>query len=419
VGLIRQFIENRSTLANPAPWFHDAMSGPRSYTGRSVGADDAMRSMAVLACVKILAESVASLPLPVYKRLGAGGKERAPSHPLYPLLHDLPNPEITSMELREVLMAHLGLWGNAYCEVVRDELLRPVQLWPLSPNRVKPARGPDGALVYGVKRGNGSTVSLRADQVWRIKGFGTDSYSGLSPIGQAREAIGLALATEEFGARFFGNGRPSGVLKHKGQLSKDGQDRLKASWESAHNGLSNSHRVAILEEGMEWQQMGIPPEDAQFLETRKFQVAEIARLYRVPLHMVGDLDRSTNNNIEHQSIEFVVHTLRPWLVRIEHTVNRDLLTPFERKRYFAEFLIDGLLRGDSFTRAQALQIQRQNGVINADDWREIENMNPLPDGQGQTYIVPANMQKLDQIGQQMNASNDAQGNTKAKEGQAE
>lgn len=364
-----------------------------SVTGKSVTQDSSLRVTAVFACVKILAETVSSLPLPVYKRLAGGGKERWPSHPLYPLLHDLPNPEMTAMDLRENMMAHLCLWGNAYAEIQYDGAGRRTAIWPLRPDRVSPVRQENGSLVFEVRLPNRmDPVVLPSWRVWWVRGFGTEGLVGLSPIAYAREAVGLAMATEEYGARFFGNdSRPGGALRHPGKLSPEAAQRMKRGWEEAHSGLSNSHRVAVLEEGVEWQAIGIPPDDAQFLETRKYQVTEIARLFRVPPHMLADLDRATFSNIEHQSIEFVVYSLRPWLVRIEQSIKRDLMSGSERNEYFAEHLVDGLLRGDIASRYQAYSIGRQNGWLSADDVRNLENMNPLPGGAGKAYWMPVNM----------------------------
>lgn len=398
MSIIGQMLKKRSsTLSNRefAGWLTGEV---RSASGVQVTPDTAMRSTAVYGSVRILAETVASLPLFLYKRIGKA-KEKAPEHPLYSLLHDLPNPEMTSFELREMLMGHLALRGNAYCYLVRDDFgIQVKEIWPLRPDRIEIIRSDDQRLVYIYRLPNGESRVLREEDVWHIRGFGNDGVKGMSPISFAREAIGLSLATEEFGARFFGNGSQlGGVLQTEGQLSREAQERLKEQWEKLHTGLSNAHRVAILEEGLKWQQVGIAPEDGQFLETRKFQVAEIARIFRVPPHMLADLDRATFSNIEHQSIEFVVHTIRPWLVRWEQSIKRDLLLPSERDTYFAEFLVDGLLRGDIKSRYEAYAVGRQNGWLSANDIRQMENMNPLPDGQGEQYLIPLNMIPADQV----------------------
>jgi len=377
-------------------WLRSVGLWSDTASGVNVNEQIAMTYTAVWACVRILAESVASLPLVVYRRLPNGGKERAPDHRLYGLLHDLPNSENTSVELREMLQAHLALWGNAYCEKEFDQAGRVVALWPLRPDLVRVERVA-GELVYEINMPSGGRQILPAERVMHIRGLTHDGMIGYSPICQAREAIALGLATQQFGSAFFGNGaRPGGVLEHPGALSDKARKNLLESWENMHSGLQNAQRVAILEEGMKYAPIGIPPEEAQFLETRKFQVTEIARIFRIPPHMLADLDRATFSNIEHQSLEFVVHTLRPWLVRWEQAINRDLFLPEERKTYFAEHLIDGLLRGDIQSRYQAYATGRQQGFLSANDIRAMENMNPIDNGD--IYLVPLNMVPANQIG---------------------
>lgn len=400
IPIISKLFERRYSISD-LDRLLDARFGVPTATGIPVNESTAMRSTAVFACVRILAETIASLPLSVYRRLPEGGKERAQDHYLYPVLHDQANPEMTSFELREALMGHLALWGNAYAEIQRDNGGRVVALWPLRPDRMRVARESD-KIVYRYRLPKGEEVLLSADRVLHTRGLSPDGLVGYSPIRLCCEAIGLALATEEFGARFFGNdARPGVVLKHPQKLGDVAYNRLKESWNEQHQGLTNAHRVAILEEGIDIKEVGIPPEDAQFLQTREFQLEEVARIFRVPLHLVGDLKHATFSNIEHQSIEFVVHTIRPWLVRWEQAINVRLLGETERRIYFAEFLVDGLLRGDTKARNEALAIQRQNGIINADEWREIENMNPQPDGQGKIFLVPLNMVPADQVGKEV------------------
>lgn len=390
--------EKRSGLANPQAWLVDMFTGgTKSATGLNVTPDRALQASAVYACVRVLAETIASLPLHVYKRL-ARGKEKATDHYLYPILHDAPNPEMTSFEFRETMMGHLCLRGNAYAEKVIDRAGRVKELWPLNPDRVTVER--DKAtkqLVYTVTiPDEARKVELGSDRILHIRGLSGDGIIGYSPIKLARESIGLSLATEEYGARFFGNGsRPGGVLEHPGKLGAEARKNLKKSWEDMHQGLEQSHRIAILEEGLKWHQIGIAPEEAQYLETRQHQTTDIARIFRVPPHMIGDLTRSTNNNIEHQGIEFAVYTMTPWCVRFEQGF-RQRLFDVDDTNYFAEFLINGLLRGDINSRYNAYAIGRQWGWLSADDIRELENQNPLPDGQGKTYLLPLNMVPADQ-----------------------
>ena len=386
--------EKRDHPANPSPWLLEGI-GADTSSGIVVTPENSLTYSAVYAAVRVLAESVSSLPLILYERLQRG-KQRASAHPLYSILHDSPNPEMTALEFIETGQAHLALWGNFYAEIEYNMAGQVVGLWPLMPNQMTVDRF-GGQLFYNYQLPSGQKVRLQAYQILHVRGLGSNGIVGYSPITLARQSIGLGLAAEKFGSAFFGNGaRPGIVLEHPGQISEDAQKRLKDSWEQKHRGLENAHRVAILEEGMKIEEIGIPPEDAQFLQTRQFQVTEIARIYRIPPHMLADLTRATFSNIEQQSIEFVVHTLRPWLVRWERRINLSLLSQVDRQRLFSEFLVDGMLRGDTPSRYQAYSIARQWGWLSANDVREIENMNPV-DG-GDAYLVPLNMVEAGSIG---------------------
>ncbi len=377
----------------------------RSTAGKRVNEFTAMQTTAVYACVRILAESIAGLPLHVYAYRG-DGRERVPGHPLFTILHDAPNPEMTSFVFRETLMVHLLLWGNAYAQILRDRAGRVAGLYPLLPNRMSVNRDDDGRLYYTYQRvtdenpnfSKSGEVTLSSEDVLHIPGLGFDGLIGYSPIAMARNAVGMTLACEEYGASFFANGaRPGGVLQHPGVLKDPA--KLRESWQAVYGGAANTGKVAVLEEGMTYQQIGIPPEEAQFLETRKFQVDEIARLYRIPPHMVGDLDKSSFSNIEQQSLEFVKYTLNPWVVRWEQALQKSLLLPEERKRYFIRFNVDGLLRGDYQSRMQGYAVGRQNGWLSANDIREMEDMNPIPAEEGgDTYLINGNMTKLRDAG---------------------
>ena len=324
----------------------------KSAAGAKVNEFTAMQTTAVYACVRILAESIAGLPLHVYEYRG-NGKERVPGHPLYFLIHDYPNPEMTSFIFRETAMIHLLLWGNSFSQIIRDGMRRVVGLYPLLPNRMSVDRDEHGELVYtytpmsdsNPNLKSGQSIKLRREDVLHIPGLGFDGLVGYSPIAMARNAVGMTLACEEYGSSFFANGaRPGGVLKHPGVL-KD-PSKLRESWQAVYGGTDNTGKVVVLEEGVDYQQISIPPEEAQFLETRKFQIDEIARLYRVPPHMIGDLEKSSFNNIEQQSLEYVKYTLNPWVVRWEQSLQKALLLPSEQKRYFIKFNVYGLLRGD-------------------------------------------------------------------------
>ena len=370
----------------------DVDMGGGSASGVRVDELRAMQTSAVYACVKILAETVASLPLHLYKKGKNGKNEMAEQHPLFSCLYESPNEEMTSFEFRETMMTSLLLWGNAYARKIRKNG-HVTELWYLKPNLMTVERDSQtGRIKYTYSDDiKNQTFVYSPDQVFHVKGLSIDGVLGLSPIAQAREAVGLSLATEQYGAKFFGNGaRPGGVLEHPGIL-KD-PEKLRESWNKVYQGTRNSHKVAVLEEGMKYHTIGIAPEDAQFLETRKYQVNEICRIFRVPPHLVGDLDRATFSNIEHQSIEFVQHTVRPWLVRWEQSISRQLLDEKERLLYFAKFNVDGLLRGDYKSRMEGYAIGRQNGWLSANDIRHLEDLPPIPKEQGgDAYLVNGNM----------------------------
>ncbi len=378
----------------------------RTTSGKPVNERTAMQTTAVYACVRILAEAVASLPLHVYEYQDDGGKKLVHDHPLYYLLHDEPNPEMTSFVFRETLMSHLLIWGNAYAQIIRDGAGRVLGLYPLLPDKMEVQRDDKGNIYYVYSRNSDENpmfkdygnIKLKAEDVLHIPGLGFDGLIGYSPIAMAKNAVGMTLACEEYGASFFANGaNPGGVLEHPGVL-KD-PSKVRESWNSVYRGVNNAHKIAVLEEGMKYQQIGIPPEEAQFLETRKFQINEIARLYRIPPHMVGDLDKSSFSNIEQQSLEFVKYTLDPWVIRWEQSLQRALLLPGEKGKYFIKLNVDGLLRGDYQSRMNGYAVGRQNGWFSANDIREMENMNPIPDEEGgNLYLINGAMTKLADAG---------------------
>lgn len=394
---LARFRELRGSIENPRVSLKDAsvwmdLWGVKTAAGPAISEATALNISGVFAAVQLVANTVASLPFPVYRRLERG-KERAPEHPLYRVLHDRANPEMSAFTYREVAQSHLELWGNHYAEIEMDGAGRVLALWPLLPDRTRPVRR-NGAKIYQTRLpqpgGGDRQIDLPAERVLHIPGLGFDGLVGYSRIALARESLGLTRAAEEFGARFFGQGsQATGVLEHPGRLGEKAAETLRKSWEQMHQGLANAHRIAILEEGIKFHQTSIPPEDAQFLETRKFQTAEIARWFGVPPHLIGDLERATFSNIEQQAIEYLVHSIRPRLVRWEQTVNWDLLGPRERQQFVAEFLVAGLLRGDTQSRYGAYAVGRQWGWLSANDVRELENMNPV--GGGDIYLVPANM----------------------------
>ena len=376
-----------------------------SAAGKRVNERSAMQMTAVYSCVRILSEAVASLPIHVYKYNDSGGKEKALDHPLYFLLHDEPNPEMTSFVFRETLMTHLLLWGNAYAQIIRNGKGEVIGLYPLMPDRMQVDRDEHGQLYYEYNLSSddaptmkGNTVVLKPSDVLHVPGLGFDGLVGYSPIAMAKNAIGLAIAAEEYGSKFYANGAaPSGVLEHPGTL-KD-PSRVRESWTQTFGGSSNANKVAVLEEGMKYTPISISPNEAQFLETRKFQINEIARIFRVPPHMVGDLEKSSFSNIEQQSLEFVKYTLDPWVSRWEQSMIRSLLTTEEKSTYFIKFNVDGLLRGDYQSRMNGYAIGRQNGWMSANDIRELENLDRIPaELGGDLYLINGNMTKLQDAG---------------------
>ena len=382
-------------------------------SGKTVTERSAMQMTAVYSCVRILSEAVAGLPLHLYKYTDSGGKAMAHDHPLYRLLHDEPNPEMSSFVFRETLMTHLLLWGNAYAQIIHNGKNEIVALYPLMPNRMSVDRDESGRLYYTYYRGSDEAikdkefaVTLQPTDVLHIPGLGFDGLVGYSPIAMAKNAIGMAIACEEYGAKFFANGAaPGGVLEHPGTI-KDPQ-RVRESWQSTFGGSGNANKIAVLEEGMKYTPIGISPEQAQFLETRKFQINEIARIFRVPPHMVGDLEKSSFSNIEQQSLEFVKYTLDPWVIRWEQSIQRSLLSKDEKAVYFVKFNLEGLLRGDYQSRMNGYAIGRQNGWMSANDIRELENLDRIPEENGgDLYLINGNMLPLKNAGAFANTATD-------------
>ena len=386
-----------STLSQPRRWLVDMWGSTESKSGAEVNQVTAVQVTAVFACVRLLAQTLASLPLNTYKRI-EGGKEKATEHNLYNILHNLANPECTSYQLRVVMMVNLLLTGHAFAEIVRNRAGQVIELWPIPTNKVYIKRNKNtGELFYEVQLDLGGVKLLYPETMLHIPWVGMECVTSYNPVLLAREAIGLSIAAEEFGARFFENGaNASGIAEYPGKMSDEAYDRFKSSFNDKYTGLDKSQRVMFLEQGLKFTKLTVNPNEAQAVETRKFQVIEIARFYNVPPHLIMDLERSTFSNIEHQDIGFVKYSLRPYLISWEQEMLKSLFLPAERNQYFAEFNVDGLLRGDAKSRAEALDIMMRNGVINADEWRSLENMNPQPDELGQIYYVPLNWVPKDQ-----------------------
>jgi HK97 family phage portal protein len=376
--------------------------------GGSVTPETGMQIASVLSCVRVLSESVAMLPLELRAREGRGTR-RATESPLYTLLHDLPNPEMTSIEMRMALQGHLASWGNAYAQMVPSRGGQWIELWPLLPSRMEVLRSPADDLIYVYTQSDGTKITYLAREIMHIRGLSYDGLTGYSPIGQARRTLEAKARMDEYQAAFWANGASAGtVLKHPGKLSDKAFERLMQSWEARHQGAANANRMAILEEGLSVESMGIPQTDAQFLETQKYNRTEIAGLFRVPSHMINDLDRATFSNIEQMSLEFVIYTLLPWLVAWEQAIARDLLTPAERGRYYAKHKIQALLRGDNASRSDFYTSALQWGWMSINDVRELEDLNPVANGD--TYFVPLNMIPIDQAIKGVPAATPAQVN---------
>jgi len=387
----------KNSLSTSRPFFFG-----RAKSDAVVNERTAMQTAAVYACIRVLSEAVASLPLQLYKYQGKGAVI-ADDHPLYDILHSVPNAEMTSFVFRETLMSHLLLYGNAYAQIIRDSTGQIKELYPLLPDKMDVSRDEAGRIYYtywpdkdaaNQQEKGGGTV-LRYDEVLHIPGLSFDGLTGYSPVALAKNVIGMAIATEDYGASFFRNGAmPGGILEHPSELNKDAPDQLRDIWETLFRG-QGAHRVAVLEGGMKYHAVGIPPDQAQFLETRRYQLNEIARIFRVPPHMIGDLERSTFSNIEQQALEFLRYSVDPWLQRWEQQMEKTLLTPAERKTHEIRFNVDGLLRGDYMTRMRGFAMARQNGWMSANEIRGLDRLYPIPDELGgDKYYINGNMVEM-------------------------
>ena len=410
MGILQSIFKARDKPHNPAA----KNLGGSSFlwggttSGKVVNERTAMQMTAVYSCVRILSEAIAGLPLFVYKYGTDGSKEKYLDHPLWRVLHDEPNPEMTSFVFRETMMNHLLLTGNAYAQIIRNARGEVVALYPLMPDRVTVDRDSQGRLFYRyykssdeapeVGKAKQADIVFAPTDILHVLGLGYDGLVGYSPIAMAKNAVGLAMAAEEYGAKFFANGAaPSGVLEHPGTI-KD-PERIRQSWQSTFGGSANSNKIAVLEEGLKYTPIAISPEQAQFLETRKFQINEIARIFRVPPHMLADLEKSSFSNIEQQSLEFVKYTLDPWVIRWEQAMNKSLLLDSEKRTVFTKFNVDGLLRGDYASRMTGYATARQNGWMSANDIRELENLDRIPaELGGDLYLINGAMTKLQDAG---------------------
>lgn len=404
MGLIKNMASSSWTLSkDPPEWAYTWLGVGPSKSGVDVSELTAKRFTAVLGCIKILSETLASMPIIIYRARDPSnknkGKDRATDHPLYDILKCAPNDEMPAYSLKETMMEHCTSSGNTFAQIVRNRRGQVISLHLLPWTVTDVRRNIETYKLEYTTNDRGKLVTLPYSEVFHIPGLGFDGIKGYSPIRMAMEAVGIGLAAEQFAASFYGNGTHlGGVLEHPSTMTEQAHKNLKADFESKYRGLANAHSVPILEEGMKFHELGIKPEEAQFIETRRFQIEEIARIYRVPLHMLQDLERSTNNNIEHQSLEFLRDTMMPWFTRWEQWIDFKLLTKEERQQgYHSEFLINAILRGDTKARAEFYNWMRQNGILNADEIRELENWNPQEDEDGnpypggRAYLVNGNM----------------------------
>lgn len=377
------------SLENPRTSFDRVFDIEPSYSGVRVSEISSLRLASVWRCVNLIAGTVARTPfLPYYRT--ESSRTIARTHYLWSLLMVAANPYLTAYRFKRMMQTWLLLWGNAYAEIEENGRGQIIALWPWRPDRVR-VYGSATNLFYEYTNAVGETRTVPAYQMLHIRGLETDGIKGLSPIMSARQSVGLAIAAEEYGARFFGNnGRPGGVLEHPAKVSPQAAKNILETWNTIHRGLQGAHKVGILEEGMKYHEVGVNPEDMQFLEIRQFQTVDIARLFGVPPHMVAELDKATFSNIEHQSIEFVNGCMDDWFCNWEHEVPFSLLSTTESKSVETKFYRQKLLMGDMKTRNESRAIARSWGALTANEWREEEGLNPRSDPDGDAFLMPLN-----------------------------
>ncbi|HMW44376.1 MAG TPA: phage portal protein [Solirubrobacterales bacterium] len=401
MSILARLLERRAnptfTLATPGDYGLSVLGALPGVAGKSVTAETARTIPAFFAGVRAIAEDLAALPLPLFRRKDDGSRERVRNHPAYELLNTVrPNPYQSPMELRELLIGWMTCRGNGYAYIESDNRGTVTGLYPLHPCRVTVLVTDDDRIWYQYTANDGSPATYASSEVLHLKAFSDNGYLGISAVENFRNSLSISLASDEFAGKFFANGSaPGGILKHPGKLTADASAKLRASWEARQAGSANAFKTAILEEGMTWEAMAFNQKDAQFLESRQFQIEEIARMLRMPPHKLQSLLRSTNNNIEHQGIEYVVDTIRPRAVRIEQALGLALLTDKERKAgLYLEHNVDGLLRGDSISRAQSMSIRVAGGMLAVNEARELDNLPPVEGGEKPR--VPMNTQPIDQ-----------------------
>lgn len=381
----------RFTPRHPPQWFIDWVGGGASAAGVTVGHQKALQYTPFWAAVRIISGTLGALPFKVYRRLENSGKESLPGHPVYALVHERANPYIDWVTFAETRMAHVLCYGNGYAEIQRDGAGRPVALWPLLPNRTSRALSAEGIPYYRVQLASGEQVEIADENVLHIKGLGFDGYTGYDVVTYHKEALGYGIAVREYGARFFANdANPGGVLECPVAMTDAAYQRLKAEWEAKHAGLSQAHRMAILEEGTKWAAMGIEPAKAQALEVQKWTVDDCSRIFQIPPHKLGSMEFSKYNNVEQLQLDFMTTTMLYWFRKWEQEINYKLLSARERGTVFVEILADAMLRGNTEARTKYYAAGRQWGFLSINDIRAKENMNPIGP-EGDLYLDPLNM----------------------------
>jgi len=390
---IEHVVTKRSTLARPAQWLIDCFTGGQDdVTGATVNKTTALKYTPFWSAVRIISGTLAALPFIVYQRLDAGGKKRLFKHPIYKLLHDRPNPYVDAVTFLETRMAHVLTYGNGYAEIQRNGAGKPVALWPLLPDRTVRKIDKNYVPYYEITLPNNEKTILADENVLHIKGLGFDGYTGYDVVSYHKMAIAYGMAVKEYGARFFGNNAsPGGAVKVPNEMSESAYSRFKQSWNDAHKGLKESHRIALLEEGAEFQKIGVDPEQAQALEVQKWTVDDCSRIFQIPPHMLGSMEYSKYNNVEQLELEFYKRTMLYWFRKWEQECGYKLFTPGEQGKYFAEILVDAILRADMKTRYECYKIGIDSGFLMPDEPREKENLNPLPGGIGQKIRLPLNI----------------------------
>jgi HK97 family phage portal protein len=393
--IFKSLFKNETTdLVNPAPWFMNTF-GTQSASGETVTVESALQVPTVYACVNILANSVAKLPFQTFKKTNKG-RERDSGHAVSKVLDDRPNPFQSPFKFKHLIETHRNTWGNAYVNIAWGTDGRPKALWLLNPSKTTPLIDTNGELWYVTTLPDGIQTKISHSDIVHLSALSTDGLKGKAPIEMARESIGSSQASQKFKGKFFANGTAAaGILKVPGQLNKDAKEKVRDEWETMYTGINNAQRVAILDAGLEFQSIGMPLKDAQFIEGMKFDKAEIATIFNIPLHMVNELDRSTHSNIEQQSLDFIQNTLSPILIQYEQEFAYKLFSFPEQKRYYLKYNLTSLLRGDSQARAEFYKKMIEMGAYSINEVRALEEQDTIDNGD--SHYISLNYTTIDLI----------------------